>query len=137
MSSELLPCPLCGSAARTYSVKQTYYGNRQIVWRIDCTNDNECGVSTGGFASQSAAVAKWNTRCTVYAHRNGETEAPTAPGKYWFDNKKWRDTVDVIASASLLLAFDPHTNRYYDVSDLVMYGKWWGPMVPPWEIRND
>lgn len=75
----------------------------------------------------------WTYTTQQYAHRNGETAPPTEPGKYWFVCDKWRDTVDVIPSASMLMAFDPHTNRYYDVRDSRMSGQWWGPVVAPWE----
>lgn len=74
----------------------------------------------------------------IYTHRNGETEAPTVPGRYWF-----RGTVD-----DRRKVFLTHAKKYpslgwmaYDDDERVesyieidrWKGEWWGPVAPPWE----
>lgn len=56
-NTELLPCPLCGSAAEEFS--DPGYG----WWTVVCTND-DCGCHTSevGVHSWEQAVARWNRR---------------------------------------------------------------------------
>lgn len=60
-TTELLPCPFCGAAARLIHDTGSDY-ERHWSWRAECTNFGECEASLTGFASAEAAVAKWNSR---------------------------------------------------------------------------
>lgn len=62
MSANLLPCPFCGIAAKIILTAYNQYGERKKVWGVECTNDDECGVTITGFVSEEAAIFKWNSR---------------------------------------------------------------------------
>jgi hypothetical protein len=73
----------------------------------------------------------------LYSHRNGETDAPTEFGYYWFRGNVQgypvAQKVTVmrhLASGNLLVA-DVEEGSRLDKFD----GQWWGPIVeiPPWE----
>jgi hypothetical protein len=97
-------------------------------------------MTTRAFSQQQQAVNAWQRSAEpaqTYSHRNGETEAPIASGKYWFagevsseiatERYKVTDTVDVN---------DNHA--YNDVHGETLHlwnyaGQWWGPVLAPWE----
>lgn len=71
----------------------------------------------------------------VYSHRNGEREAPTIDGYYWFDGEipelnslhpsQRRIIAEVLHGAFLSDYQMPDVNE--------CKGRWWGPVVPPWD----
>lgn len=70
----------------------------------------------------------------AYSHRNGETDAPTKRGYYWFSgmagDEPYEDMITVLqwASGENLVAMGA------DTTDLLEFkGKWFGPIVPPWD----
>lgn len=73
----------------------------------------------------------------AFAHRNGETEAPTTPGRYWFKGAMdgWTRAVftTVVATDKGVMAWNDmsHVDSFTDISQFE--GQWWGPVVPPWE----
>jgi hypothetical protein len=85
------------------------------------------------------------TRILHYTHRNGETEPPTVPGEYWFDGAiladggyyktgtKWRDQVYVSNSEHGLQVEFQYYEDWDQFSPWQVVGRWWGPIVPPWE----
>jgi hypothetical protein len=92
------------------------------------------------------------TRILHYTHRNGETEPPTVPGEYWFDGAvvydkgplsafslgtHIRDQVKVEqprwAQEPGLLVELPWGDLPEYFSPWQVVGRWWGPIVPPWE----
>ena len=74
-----------------------------------------------------------------YSHRNGETEPPTTAGEFWFDGAgiasshvyKWRDRFSVERHNGVLCVFDDDGYPLLPVTS--MAGRWWGPIMPPWE----
>lgn len=74
-----------------------------------------------------------------YTHRNGEEEAPTVMGIYWFKGhssglektqdvyrfQRYPETGDWVCIDTFEsdYAYRPHE----------LEGQWWGPIVPPWE----
>lgn len=134
--SDLLPCPFCGNSATIYHDTSSDH-ERQWTWGVNCDDWGDCGASITGAASRDAVIAVWNRRhrTSVYAHRNGETEAPTVPGKYWFLGQRIHGDV-VIEERCAVDLIDGEINpfAYYTTSaDPVWVGQWWGPVVPPWE----
>ena len=88
----------------------------------------------------------------IYEHRNGETEPPTIAGEYWFDgviasdNKndpKWygvgkRLQEKLLAERYSDGSIDFEYGEYMDGRGALfdpwqLVGRWWGPIVPPWE----
>ena len=76
---------------------------------------------------------------TQYTHRNGDLEAPTVVGQYWFRGTFFGGTnnfdvagqVGVIAADNFgLMAFCP-LEYYEDIESFS--GEWWWPIVPPWQ----
>ena len=76
---------------------------------------------------------------TTYTHRNGETEAPTKPGKYWFRGiaTTWTGRInlqialDAIDEDGRLLVWEERSWEHLPVGHFA--GQWWGPIAPPWE----
>ena len=74
----------------------------------------------------------------IYTHRNGETEVPTKPGKYWFRGEVtlWSGSInlqlalDCIEQGGRILAWEERSQEHIAVKQLA--GQWWGPVVPPW-----
>lgn len=133
----LLPCPFCGHVARLLHDTHSDY-ERQWSWGVDCQNYGECEASLTGFASKEVAIAKWNSR-VAYTHHNGETEAPTMLGKYWFlgvcqlrtGEINLQIALDLIGSDGRMLAWE---ERSQDLLTMGHFnGQWWGPIVTPWE----
>lgn len=58
MSNELLPCPFCGGEAFTYSM-ETWW----VSHACDCLGKY---VGTKEYATETEAVAAWNTRADDY-----------------------------------------------------------------------
>ncbi len=90
------------------------------------------------------AATAWNR--TAYTHRNGETAAPTVPGRYWFDGTTssryspspnvLRGTTCIIDDHGELLAWlDLWDGGQYESVDLFS-GAWWGPVSAPWELSQ-
>jgi hypothetical protein len=76
----------------------------------------------------------------TYTHRNGETEPPTEPGRYWFNGVVWSSdrlgTYNILGIVECLA-----TMTYNDVTGEALpsrdhAGQWWGPMTPPWEANQ-
>ena len=75
----------------------------------------------------------------TYPHRNGETEAPTVPGLYWFRSsahswfpeQEFQRPIHVLNTSGEALAWNDGRQSYDEIDDFV--GKWWGPIVAPWE----
>ena len=71
----------------------------------------------------------------TYTHRNGETEAPTRTGLYWFaglaDGRTMRRITEVQADSGETLAWNDICRSFREIEEFV--GEWWGPLVPPWE----
>lgn len=73
----------------------------------------------------------------TYTHRNGETEAPTVPGKYWLKGSclsyAIADLIPVIAEDDHLCAWRPYWGEGWFERMEHFTGQWWGPIVAPWE----
>ena len=75
----------------------------------------------------------------TYAHRNGETEAPTVPGLYWFRGtcELWTGIINLqmalhtIGREGRLLAWEELSQEHLPMQCFA--GQWWRPIVPPWE----
>ena len=75
----------------------------------------------------------------IYTHRNGETEAPTMPGKYWFlgvcqlrtGEINLQIALDLIGSDGRMLAWEERSQDLLTMGHFT--GQWWGPIVAPWE----
>lgn len=64
MTNELKPCPFCGGEA-TLSQDAFEETDGFNEWAVSCENvpcRDRIGVSSWGYASQSAAIEAWNTR---------------------------------------------------------------------------
>lgn len=67
----------------------------------------------------------------IYTHRNGETEPPTVKGNYWFKGillfidspGREREETSLVVNVSLDFMLDKYV------------GRWWGPVMPPWENK--
>ena len=139
--TELLPCPFCGKPARVYQDQSSDY-ERQWWWNAECTDWDHCGADMTGMASKEAAIAKWNSRIT-YTHRNGETAAPTVPGRYWFDGttiSKNSPSPSVLKGTTRVIEDHGELLAWLDIWDGGQYesieqfsGAWWGPLLAPWE----
>lgn len=127
---KLSPCKHCGSLAHlTKSVTDPH-----MCWSVSCSN-LDCGMSTRAFSQQQHAVDAWQ-RCAgtapTYVHRNGETEAPTVLGKYWFNG--WHTSMG--ASKRIMDTLDLWSDgRVYGDSIDAYAGQWWGPLPQPWEAQ--
>ena len=123
---KLSPCKHCGSVAH-YAKSVT---DPHLCWSVQC---GDCGISTSSYSQQEMAMAAWNR--TAYSHRTGETEAPTVPGKYWFDGI--RTHVSGLVSVADIVTVDEDgeidANAYWTSPVLAWDGKWWGPLPEPWE----
>lgn len=72
----------------------------------------------------------------IYVHRNGETEAPTQKGRYWFrgvvDSRQYAELTDVLTYSTPVAWYETYYDGWYeDVKSFV--GQWWGPVLAPWE----
>lgn len=61
MSDELLPCPFCGSAARTGE-----NGDNSPNWFVYCSDWKNCDVNQGGTRTEAEAIALWNRRAQAW-----------------------------------------------------------------------
>ena len=141
METELKPCPFCGGEARTYQFQYEAVGYRSpFPWGVQCTN-NDCIASGVGAISEGEVIQKWNARHVLptCAHRNGETTAPTMMGRYWFSGTCHGAA---IPEAMINVVADDNALGWYPIGDTlrVSYGelsafagRWWGPVVAPWE----
>lgn len=71
----------------------------------------------------------------AYSHRNGETEAPTVPGKYWFDGIRTHKA-GVVSVADIVNVDEDgeiDATAYWTSPVLAWDGKWWGPILAPRE----
>jgi hypothetical protein len=75
-----------------------------------------------------------------YSHRNGETEPPTERGWYWFYGKHVNEKRKPVKQKCNLYVFGGCTEyrdpdgKYKIMTNLSsLRGKWWGPLVPPWQ----
>lgn len=134
MKNELLPCPFCGKPARL-DMEGDHHGG---FFSLGCCADRCPGryvYYTESIDCLDTAIARWNTRhvSPSCAHRNGETDTPTEPGKYWFSGNfaghLMADVISVYSGGSVWYAdaYDKIDN--YD-------GQWWGPLTPPWEANT-
>lgn len=71
----------------------------------------------------------------TYSHRNGETEPPTVKGWYWL--RHLRGKTYVPGQPFVFLAKKKYGKVLFivdfDMPVADIHGKWWGPVVPPWE----
>jgi len=67
-----------------------------------------------------------------YAHRNGETDAPTADGFYWYldNDTEYQYGVVNIVDGYVFGSLSKSDDGYLELFE----GQWWGPVVPPWEL---
>lgn len=76
----------------------------------------------------------------TYTHRNGETTAPTVPGRYWFkghcQGEKVKEMIPVIIENGAVCAWRPMFGDGWFENIEHFSGKWWGPITPPWESEN-
>lgn len=95
-------------------------------------------------------------KTTCYTHRNGEMDAPTETGRYFFfgaiDNaptfeiapgedepmQHWMDLVDVARyplteKIEAMLLF-PAALKNNSVPLTNFRGQWWGPIIEPWRV---
>lgn len=130
--SELLSCPFCGWPNPSWRVEP--YAHDWIEYAVHCGN---CDAESAMAKTREEAAGLWNRRTPRYSHRNGETEPPTKAGWYWFKGS---------VSVGNHLGFSVHFDVVrLDDSQLVAFpndymatlrnvtGRWWGPIVPPFE----
>lgn len=132
MSEHLLPCPFCGEPA-LLEKDSDHHG----AWfNLGCSGDGCPGrwvFYTCPLGSLGDAVAKWNSRrpTPAYANRNGETDAPTEAGCYWFSG-----TCTTYAQLEIAFMVDVTGGLVYigdgPYKPDVFAGQWWGPISPPW-----
>lgn len=140
MTDKLLPCPFCGGESRVGHDTSSDY-ERQWSWNVECRNVGECEAAIVGFASQEAAIARWNMRTLpAYTHRNGETTAPTVPGQYWFNGRchgaTIKEMIPVIVENKVTCAWRPSFGDGW-LEDIENFsGQWWGPVFAPWTVTN-
>lgn len=67
-----------------------------------------------------------------YTHRNGETDAPTVDGAYWFDGFRTQPSGNRIHVMDILKRIDGVIERHDAPAS--WDGQWWGPIVAPWEV---
>lgn len=133
-------CAHCGAIAHyTKSVTDPH-----LCWSVSCSN-LDCGMTTRAFSQQQHAVDAWQRSAEpIYSHRNGETEAPTADGAYWFRGKRfhrWNTPADSgdwhDDTGSLLNCRDgdvePYGGYWTCGRCTATDGQWWGPVLAPWE----
>ena len=98
-------------------------------------------IGNGTAPTQMRAILKcdlltWQLRRS-YTHRNGETEAPTIPGQYWFtghcQGEKIKEIIPVIAENNTFCAWRPVFGDGWFERSEHFNGQWWGPIVAPWE----
>lgn len=133
-------CAHCGAVAH-YAKSVT---DPHLCWSIQCS---DCGIATLSYSQQEMAADTWNRTTPAYSHRNGETTAPTMPGRYWFDgttSNKYtpspsvlKGTTNVIEDHGKILAWlDLWDGGQYD--DMALFaGRWWGPAFAPWELSSE
>lgn len=139
---KLSPCKHCGAIAHI----NKSVADPHLCWSVQCSN-LDCGMTTRAFSQQQHAVDAWQ-RCAVpaptYSHRNGEPEAPTQDGTYWFQGKrfhKWStpaDFGDWREDAGSLLhirdgGIEPYGGYWTCGNCVATDGQWWGPVQAPWE----
>lgn len=81
-------------------------------------------------------------RPSTYAHRNGETEPPTADdfigtGQYWFNGSVKSPEYGIYKIADIVECYLRHVYNDNTGETLLKSehtGQWWGPIVPPWEL---
>ena len=74
-----------------------------------------------------------------YAHRNGETEAPTVAGLYWFDGHRTSIAGNKLHVMDMLeVDKDGCIDPDFTFATIVTSwdGKWWGPIVAPWGVAQ-
>ncbi len=129
---KLSPCKHCGSPAHlNKSITDPH-----LCWSVACSN-LDCGIGTRAFSQQQHAVDAWQR--TAYSHRNGETEAPTLPGKYWFEGvcklATGRINLQIILNCigrdDRIMAWEERSAEY--LHGHCFAGTWWGPILAPWE----
>ena len=124
-------CAHCGAVAH-YAKSVT---DPHLCWSIQCS---DCGISTPSYSQQEMAADTWNHTALAYAHRNGETTAPTMPGAYWFKGRcHARDIVDLtpvmVTDDHKILAWLPGWDGGQFEEIGYFAGRWWGPVIAPWE----
>lgn len=78
-----------------------------------------------------------------YTHRNGESDPPTVEGRYWFrgsendfpedDPGNWIEGIfDVTLEKYGAQSWWQMDGEGHVLSVSDMAGKWWGPVMPPW-----
>lgn len=125
---KLSPCKHCGSLAHL----NKNVTDPHLCWSVACSN-LVCGISTRAFSQQDMAVDAWQR--VAYSHRNGETEAPTVPGKYWFDGIRTHKA-GVVSVADIVNVDEDgeiDATAYWTSPVLAWDGKWWGPILAPRE----
>lgn len=108
-------------------------------WREYEKQMSEATDIDAALASLSASRLATGAPVHRYSHRNGEAEAPTINGDFWFDGHdddgketKAKLLVTEDSSGRFALLFDTKDRRsIYRLSHLT--GKWWGPVTPPWD----
>lgn len=74
----------------------------------------------------------------TYTHRNGETDAPTVPGNYWFNGQCDGDIKEMLPVISDwhggVLAWRPMYGDGWYEKIARFTGQWWGPVNSPWEV---
>lgn len=129
----LAPCKHCGGAAKI--VKGIT--DPHLCWSVSCGN---CGITTAPYSQQDDAIEAWQ-RTAMYSHRNGEAEAPTIRGQYWF-----KGTIEDRTKAMIchVTEWPDDGWQVWDNTDYIesyvsiggANGQWWGPVVPPWEASE-
>lgn len=72
-----------------------------------------------------------------YTHRNGEKDAPTESGLYWFNGRcdgEIKELLPVISDHRIgVLAWRPMAGDGWYEQIICFTGRWWGPVTAPWE----
>jgi hypothetical protein len=95
-------------------------------------------------ATREASNSELRKQLDRYSHRNGETEPPTQEGEYWFRGRVLNRPVAQRVHVNTwrfgdgreeLLISNPFLDDGNEMEMNKCDGRWWGPIVPPWEDR--
>lgn len=97
---------------------------------VHAIRDNTAPDSVRSILRYDLLTMQCERKAATYSHRNGETEAPTLMGKYWFLG--WRTNMGT--STRVMDTLDLWSDgRIYGDSIDAYAGQWWGPVQAPWK----
>ena len=83
-TTELMPCPFCGSEAQM--TLRNIGDSGEDFWSVECFNP-ECGCDFCLYYTEAEAIAAWNTRADYYGYEQAAIEA-------WESIKAWNSRAE-------------------------------------------